>query len=241
MNHHTMSENEFERFSVLHRLMHIVAMVGFSGLAVTGLSLGFSGSTPARTMMWLMGGPAHAAWLHRFFALITYCCVIIHGLWFLYYKTILKGRLTGPDSLMPSSADVTKFGEHIGYFLGRRTHPPAFERFSYMEKIDYWALFIGMNTMGLTGLVLWFPDIFTRILPGYYVNIAQILHFYEAVLAVIVKVFIHVGMTTLRPAVFPADTCIFTGKISKHGLMTEHAGQWNRMAPDDSAPGNGSN
>jgi hypothetical protein len=80
--------------------------------------------------------------------------------------------------------------------------------------IDYWAIFIGMNTIGITGLILWFPEGFTRFLPGVWVNIAQVLHFYEAILAIVVKFFIHIGMTHLRPAVYPADTCIFTGRTS---------------------------
>jgi cytochrome b subunit of formate dehydrogenase len=102
-----------------------------------------------------------------------------------------------------------------------------------MEKLDYWALFIGMNTMGLTGLVLWFPEYFTRYIPGFFVNIAQVLHFFEAILAVLVKVFIHIGLVTLRPSVYPADTSIFTGKIAKDRMMTEHAGEWQLTSGSD--------
>ena len=74
------------RFSVLHRFLHLVVMIGFTGLALTGLSLGFSSTAPARAFMWLVGGPAHAGWLHRFCAVITYGCVAFHALWFLYFK-----------------------------------------------------------------------------------------------------------------------------------------------------------
>ena len=86
------------RFSVIHRLLHLVVMIGFTGLAVTGLSLGLSTTAPARAFMWLIGGPSHAAWLHRFCAIITYACVVIHAGWFLYYKFCLAGVWTGPGS-----------------------------------------------------------------------------------------------------------------------------------------------
>lgn len=200
------------RFSVLHRLLHLVVMIGFTGLAVTGLSLGLSTTAPARAFMWLIGGPSHAAWLHRFCAIITYACVVIHAGWFLYYKFYLAGAWTGPNSLWPSRRDWADFKNHLAWFFGRKSAPPAFEKFSYTEKIEYWALFVGMNTMGITGLMLWFPECVTRFLPGFFVNIAQVLHFYEAVLAVIVKFFIHIGMVHLRPEVYPVDASIFTGR-----------------------------
>ena len=220
----------YQRFSALDRLLHLVVMIGFTGLAVTGLSLAFSSFAIARLFMWSVGGPAHAAWLHRFFAVITYGCVIVHGLWFLYYKLVLGGRLTGPHSIVPSIRDLTDLKDNILFFTGRRPAPPRFDRFSYMEKMDYWAIFIGMNTMGLTGLVLWFPEAFTRILPGFFVNIAQVLHFLEAILAVLVKFFIHIGMAHLRPAVYPADTSIFTGRTTRERIMEEHPAEWERIA-----------
>jgi cytochrome b subunit of formate dehydrogenase len=205
------------RFAVLHRLLHLVVMFGFTGLALTGLSLAFSSTAAARALMWLIGGVSHAAWLHRCCALITYGCVIVHALWFLYYKFCLSGSWSGPDSLVPSLQDWRDFKHHLAYFFGRKK-APQFTKFSYMEKIEYWALFIGMNTMGMTGLVLWFPECFTRYLPGFLVNIAQVLHLYEAILAVAVKCFIHIGMVHLRPEVYPADTSIFTGRSHTNAL-----------------------
>ena len=207
------------RFSVLHRFLHLVVMIGFTGLALTGLSLGFSSTAPARAFMWLVGGAAHSAWLHRFFAVITYGCVVVHALWFLYFKFGLGGRWTGPESIVPGRKDLRDFKHNLAYFLGRKQAPPEFDKFSYVEKIDYWALFIGMNTMGITGLVLWFPEWFTQFLPGFFVNIARLLHFFEAIVAVAVKFFIHIGMAHLRPSVYPADTSIFTGR-SRHEQKT---------------------
>jgi formate dehydrogenase gamma subunit len=224
------SSETVTRFSTLDRLLHLVVMLGFTGLALTGLSLGFSATAPARAFVWLVGGAAHAGWLHRFFAVITYACVVAHGLWFLYYKLMLGGRLTGPHSVAPSVKDLKDFRENMAYLLGRKGAPPAFDRFTYLEKIDYWAIFIGMNTMGLTGLVLWYPEAFTRYLPGFFVNIAQVLHLFEAVAAVAVKFFVHIGMAHFRPAVYPADPSIFTGRTTRERMRTEHPGEFRRMA-----------
>jgi formate dehydrogenase gamma subunit len=228
---------EFIRFSPLDRLLHMVVMIGFTGLAVTGLSIGLSFTAPARLLIALVGGAEHAAWLHRFFAVITYLCVVVHGLWFLYYRLVLGGRLTGPHSVAPSLKDLRDFRENLDYFLGRRSAPPEFDRFTYMEKIDYWAIFIGMNTMGITGLVLWFPEFFTGFLPGFFVNIALVLHFFEAVLAVLVKFFLHIGLAHFRPAVYPADTSIFTGRTTREKMMEEHPGQWRSISGSEKPTG----
>ncbi len=202
------------RFCVLHRVLHLVVMVGFTGLALTGLSLAFSATAPAKAFIWIVGGSSHGAWLHRFFAVITYACVVVHGFWFLYYKIFLHGSLTGADSVAPSMKDVKNFRQNIAYFMGRAEKPPVFDKFTYIEKIDYWAIFIGMNTMGATGLMLWFPEFFTRFLPGFFINLAQVLHLLEAIAAVVVKFFIHIGLAHLRPSVYPADMSIFTGRTT---------------------------
>jgi len=203
------------RFSVLHRVLHLVVMVGFTGLALTGLSLAFSATAPAKAFIWLVGGFAHSAWLHRFFAVITYACVVVHCFWFLYYKIVMRGSLIGADSVAPSMKDAKHVYQNFAYFMGRAEKPPIFEKFTYMEKIDYWAIFVGMNTMGATGLVLWFPEFFTRFLPGVFINLAQVLHLLEAILAVVVKFFIHIGLAHFRPSVYPADMSIFTGRATR--------------------------
>ena len=232
-------QETYIRFTPLDRMLHLVVMIGFTGLAVTGLGLGLSTTAPARALIWLLGGVANAGWLHRFFAVITYACVVVHGMWFLYYKILLRGRLTGPQSVVPSFKDLTDFRENMAYFLGRREAPPAFDRFTYIEKIDYWAIFIGMNTMGITGLVLWFPEVFTRYLPGFFVNIAQVLHFWEAIAAIVVKFFIHIGLAHFRPAVYPADMSIFSGRTTKEKIMQEHPAQWQRITATEDSEADG--
>jgi len=218
------SPETFVRFSPLQRLLHLVVMIGFTGLAVTGFSLKFSDQWWAQGFAWLVGGAAHLAWLHRFFAVITYGCVLAHIIWLFYFKLVLKGNITGPQSLFPRVRDVKDMFQHIGYFFGKR-HIPRFNRFTYWEKFDYLALFLGMNTMGLTGLFLWFPVFFTSFLPGYFINLAQVLHLYEAILAVALKFVVHILTTHLRPETFPVDKSIFTGKTTRERMIHEHPGE----------------
>lgn len=217
-----------QRFSVLHRLLHIVVMVGFVGLGLTGFSLYFSGAWWARAVAWLLGGAPGLAWLHRALAMMTYAAVMIHLGWLAYYKLVLKGRLTGPEGMFPRLGDLRDLWRHLGWMLGQGA-PPAFGRFAYWEKVDYWAVLIGMNTMGLTGVVLWFPEWFASVLPGYFINLALIIHLFEAIIAVALKFVVHVIVGHLRPDIFPMDKSIFHGRMSHQRLRAEHQAHWESL------------
>jgi cytochrome b subunit of formate dehydrogenase len=87
-----------------------------------------------------------------------------------------------------------------------------------------------MNTMGLTGLVLWFPEFFATLMPGYFINLAQVLHLYEAIMAVALKFVVHIMVAHLRPQVFPIDKSIFSGRTTDARMTREHPGQGDNRA-----------
>ncbi|MCX5873902.1 MAG: cytochrome b/b6 domain-containing protein [Deltaproteobacteria bacterium] len=227
----TVRQETFWRFSVLQRALHLIVILGFVGIGLTGFSMAFSSVAPARTFVWFLGGADSVRYLHRFFAVVMYLCVVTHVFWLFYYKFILGGDLFGPNSICFRKQDLLYFRDHIGYLLALRNAPPAFDRFTYWEKLDYWAIFIGMQSMSLTGLFLWFPEFFSRFLPGYFINIAQVLHFDEGVLAVLYIFCIHLTVGHWRPEVYPGDWTIFTGKTTKETMMKTHPGEWASLNP----------
>ena len=229
MANETITQETFWRFSVLQRTIHIIVMFAFIGIGLTGFSMAFSSWGPFRSLAWFLGGVDSVRYLHRFFAVVLYLCVITEVLWLIYYKFVLRGNLLGPHSICFTKQDLSYFRDHMGYMLGFRKSPPPFERFAWWEKLDYWTLFLGMQTMGITGLLLWFPEFFSRFLPGYFINLAQVLHFDEAVIAVIYKFFIHTTVRHFRPDVYPGDWTIFTGKVTGEKMMRTHPGEWERL------------
>ncbi len=88
---------------------------------------------------------------------------------------------------------------------------PAYGRWTYWEKFDYFAVFWGVAVIGASGLMLWFPKVFSRVLPGWLINAAFIVHSDEALLAVGFIFVFHFFNTHLRPESFPMDPVIFTG------------------------------
>jgi cytochrome b subunit of formate dehydrogenase len=78
--------------------------------------------------------------------------------------------------------DLTEFVGTLKWFVGRGKRP-AYGRWTYWKKFDYFAVFWGIAVIGSTGLTLWFPVFFTRFLPGWLLNVTTIIHSDEALLA----------------------------------------------------------
>jgi hypothetical protein len=90
-------------------------------------------------------------------------------------------------------------------------------------------VFWGVAVIGMTGLILWFPTVFTHIMPGWMVNVATTIHSDEALLAVCFIFSIHFFNTHFRPEKFPIDTVIFTGAVSEHELKEERPAEYERL------------
>ena len=82
-----------------------------------------------------------------------------------------------------------------------------------------------MGIIGGSGLVLWFPVFFSRLLPGSWFNIALLVHGEEALLAVGFIFTVHFFNGHLRPDKFPMDPVIFTGRGPPTSSKEERPGR----------------
>ena len=73
--------------------------------------------------------------------------------------------------------------------------------------------------------MLWFPELFTQLLPGWIINLAHVVHSEEALLAVGFIFTIHFFNSHLRPDKFPFDDVIFTGRESTEEIAHERPRQ----------------
>ncbi len=209
-------ERQFVRFTRLQRTLHACMIVSFLSLALTGLSLKFSYTAWAVTLSRLLGGFQTAGYIHRTAALLMFGVFITH----LYDLYKVKQRehqswrdlLFGPNTMLPTRQDLRQFVATMKWFLGMGPRP-RYGRWTYWEKFDYFAVFWGIAIIGSTGLSLWFPVFFTRFLPGWFINVATIIHSDEALLATGFIFTVHFFNTHLRPEKFPMDTVVFTGHM----------------------------
>ncbi|MGE5144715.1 MAG: cytochrome C, partial [Acidobacteriota bacterium] len=132
-----------------------------------------------------------------------------------------KSFFWGPTSMVPQGKDVRDVFQMFKWFFGLAPRP-RFDRYSYMEKFDYWGVFWGVAIIGSSGLLLWFPAFFAKFLTGWVFNVATIIHSDEALLATAFIFTIHFFNVHLRPEKFPIDTVIFTGRATTEYMEEEH-------------------
>jgi cytochrome b subunit of formate dehydrogenase len=208
---------QYERFTRLNRTLHILMIVSFIALALTGMTLKFSYTGWAAVLSRMLGGFETAGYVHRASATLMFGLFVTH-LWDLNRKRKREHggswwrMLTGPDTMLFNRRDLAELGQSLKWFVGVGPRP-RYGRWTYWEKFDYFAVFWGIFVIGATGLMLWFPVFFTRFLPGWLINVATIIHSDEALLATGFIFTVHFFNTHLRPEKFPMDTVVFTGRM----------------------------
>ncbi len=235
----------FTRFLPFERFLHFLVVTSFLLLVLTGMPLKFYYTHWAKALFSVFGGAETARTLHRFGALVTFLYFGLHVAALIgrswagraALRDPASGRLQlkrlwqvlfGPDSMMPTLQDWRDFVAHNKWFFGKAAKP-QFDRWTYWEKFDYFAVFWGVFIIGLSGLVMWFPQVFTRVLPGWIINVALIVHSDEALLAAGFIFSIHFFNTHFRLEKFPMDTVIFSGRISKAEMLHERKRWYDRL------------
>ncbi len=222
----------FRRFERLTRYLHILVIISFLGLAITGMTLKFSYLGWAQALSHALGGFQAAGVIHRICALITFFYFSRHLIDLIYKKT-KSGTgwaeyLFGKNSMVPRAIDLQEFAQTMRWFVGLGPRP-RYGRWTYWEKFDYFAVFWGVAMIGFSGLVLWFPEFFTRFLPGSFINVATIIHSDEALLAAGFIFTVHFFNTHFRPDRFPMDPVIFTGRMSIEELKEDRPREYEEL------------
>jgi cytochrome b subunit of formate dehydrogenase len=225
-------ELEYERFSRLNRMLHIAMIVSFISLALTGMTLKFSYTQWAAFVSRTLGGFESAGFIHRFAAVIMVIVFVTHLVDLVKRKqrdgTSWKDLVLGPGSMMFNKRDLMELIGSVKWFLGKGKRP-TYGRWTYWEKFDYFAVFWGIFVIGSTGLTLWFPTFFSRFLPGWFINVATIVHSDEALLATGFIFTIHFFNTHLRPEKFPMDLVVFTGRMTVEELQHDKPDEYAEM------------
>ncbi len=223
---------QYQRFKPHHRRLHVLVIISFLGLALTGMTLKFSYLGWAQWLSDALGGFETAGYVHRVCAVVTFFYFFAH----LYHlardkrkeRRTWKEVLFGPDSMVANKNDLREAKATFKWFIGVGPRP-AYGRWTYWEKFDYFAVFWGVAVIGSTGLMLWFPEFFTLFLPGWFINVATIIHSDEALLAVAFIFTVHFFNTHFRPDKFPMDTVIFTGRVPLDELKEDRPREYAQL------------
>nr|CRH05856.1 Putative cytochrome c family protein [Candidatus Magnetococcus massalia] len=223
-----------KRFSKGWVLAHGTLAIGVMILSLTGLAVMYSETFWAPWVMALMGGPQNAALLHRIGA-VMFAGIFFGHIFVMFYKILWKGRNSlqwfGPYSLLPRWQDGHDVIAMFKWFF-HKGPKPQFDHWTYWEKFDYWAPFWGMFIIGVSGVIMWFPNLAASFMPGWAFNIAIIVHGDEAFLATVFLFSVHYFNCHYRPSRFPQDIVMFTGAIPLKEFKDERKHEYDRLVAE---------
>ena len=227
---------EYLRFTLNERIQHWVLAGSFFTLALTGFALRFGWR-----VAWLDGEIQQVlrAGVHRGAAILFMSLAVYHLGYLLltsrgrHMARAILPRLWSVGDFAccagaclrlgpPSLSDWRELIATVKYNLGLSRKRPAYGRFTYVEKMEYWALAWGAVVMVTTGVVLWFETPFLNRFPYWAFDLFRIVHFYEALLATLAIVVWHLYSTVLSPDVFPLNRAMTRGTLTHEEMVREH-------------------
>jgi cytochrome b subunit of formate dehydrogenase len=220
------------RFDIHQRAQHWFMLSGVILLGITGWPLRGAGAQNAvgasKALFKLFGGAQGAALWHRIGAVL----IIISAVYHLFYLTFLAAQKRLPISMLPMPRDAQDMRDNILFMLGLKKERPHFDRYMYLEKFDYWAVFWGIVMMVGTGFVYWFPVFFANYAPHWLIGATQIIHGEEATLAILFLFTVHFYNVHLKPSIFPMNWAWLNGRITVEMMKHEHSAEYERIKKD---------
>ncbi len=213
----SVQKKEYVRFAATQRFEHIILLVTFTGLALTGLPQKYGEQAWAQAMIQAMGGIESVRVVHRFLATLLMAESIFHG-GVLSYKIFVLGRRA---TMIPTLKDGWDVIHWIAFNLGLRKSHPSMPRYNFGEKAEYLAVVWGTLVMIATGFMMWNPIATTKFVPGVAVPAARAAHGAEAVLAVLAIITWHMYNVHLKHF----NRAMFTGKLSAEAMHEEHGAE----------------
>jgi formate dehydrogenase gamma subunit len=220
----------YVRMTLGERLQHVALAMSFFTLVYTGFALKFPEAWPFAWLARLEHGHSWRSLIHRWAAVVMIATALVH----VGYLFTRRGREV-LAALVPRARDAVDALGNLLYLAGQRRSPPRFDRFGYIEKAEYWALVWGTGIMTVTGLVLWFENQSLRWLDKWMLDLATLIHYYEAWLAFLAIMVWHIYQNVLNPDVYPMNWTWITGRIPEEQLRHEHAAEWERLRAEEDA------
>lgn len=214
-------EKSYTRFSIGQRWEHLVLLLSFTVLLLTGLPQKYRDFSLSQD---LLSSPERLELIRQ----IHYIAAIVLTLGVLYHlgrAVYLLARRKLPAHIFPVWQDVLDAGHMIQYLLFLRKDKPKFGRYSFEQKFTYWFVFFGVLIMIVSGFIIWFPEFFTRFLPGGVVPAAKLAHSTEAIVAAVFILIWHIYHVHIERL----NLSIFTGRLSESEMREFHAKEFERV------------
>ncbi|MEZ4386734.1 MAG: cytochrome c3 family protein [Candidatus Krumholzibacteriia bacterium] len=126
---HRKGEDYVIRWNRVERVQHLVLMLSFIGLAITGFALRAPDSWWVQ-LIGLGGREAVRAYVHRGLAIILTVASFYHIAWLAATR---RGR-TSLAAIVPKLRDLREFPQNMAFHLGMRAERPRHHRYDYTRR-----------------------------------------------------------------------------------------------------------
>lgn len=206
--------NLYMRFPVVRRIEHLIMLLSFTTLGLTGLPQKYPTSSIGTFVLNLLGGIENLRSIHHTAAIVMMFGTAYHILVMGYSVFVLRDQM----SMLPSMQDAKDGLQALLYNIGLAKTYPQMGRYTFEEKMEYWAFVWGAAVMGATGFLMWNPITATRYLPGQFVPAAKAAHGGEAVLAVLAIIIWHMYGVHIKRF----NKAMWTGTQTEAEMLHEH-------------------
>lgn len=217
-------EKTYPRFNLGQRWEHLVLILSFTVLLLTGLPQKY------RDFSWsqdLLSSPERLELIQQ----IHHVAAIVMTIEVLYHlgrAIYLITRRKLPGDIFPVWQDVLDAGQMLRYLLFMRKDKPKFGRYNFEQKVTYWVIFFGILIMVISGFIIWFPEFFTKFLPGGVIPAAKLAHSTEAIVAAIFILIWHIYHVHFERL----NLSIFTGRLTEREMREFHEKEYERLHPE---------
>ncbi len=222
--HDLLSHEYVERFTLNERLQHLLLVISFTLLVISGLPVSYAEASWVKRIFSFPGSIEVRGIIHRVGAVM----LMVLAVWHIIYLLTPRGR-EQLSHLRWTKKDFADILQMLKCYLGLSDEKPKFGRFNWIEKLEYYAVVWGTTVMILTGLALWFESQALVYLPLWVWHIARLIHGYEALLAFLTIIIWHLYHVHFKPGVFPMSWVWLTGKISLRHLQEEHPLEFEKL------------
>ncbi|MCX7612269.1 MAG: cytochrome b/b6 domain-containing protein [Ignavibacterium sp.] len=214
------------RMTLNERIQHGTMALSFIILVITGFMLRFPESWWVDIIKNLS---SHAFEYRSLIHRIAAVAMILVSLYHIYYVSFTaRGRQLLID-LLPRLQDLKDAIGVAKFNLGISNEKPKLDRFSYVEKAEYWALVWGTIVMTVTGLVMWIYTDFAGSFTKLEWDIARTIHYYEAWLAFLAIIVWHFYFVIFNPDVYPMNLAWLKGTLTEEEMAHEHPLELERL------------
>lgn len=207
-------ERSFVRLTKNQRIQHVILFVSTGLLILTGFML--QGERWAIEMFG-SAGDSIFRWrsiLHRLAGVVVTMLCIYH----MVYVLVTKEGRSWIGDMIPKAKDISDAFQNIMYMIGFRKERPGLDRFTYLEKLEYFSVWFGMFIVITTGFMMWTEYLW----PKFYLDVADAFHLGEATLAALAILVGHIFAVHYNPHVYPMNMAFIDGKISETLMREEH-------------------